>query len=313
MTLTADGRAIILGGTTTQGILANLTSAYVMDTQSAEATWKQVPLSGTPPDPRMAFTTVMVNATTLLLYGGTNDFKSAYWVTFYLDLPTWTWSSPMAQGTIPRRWGHTATMVGNTMVVMFGLSSNQAPDSTPVVLLDTTTNTWISRYTPSDTMTNPSNGNNNNGNNNGDLTTNGKSKGTLSLPVVLGIGFVFTAGLVIGVFYLLVRRKKHRTRNTLARENMGHHVPRDAIRKQRQQGGGVANPAWGILGRAATRLGLGRSSSLSSTRGGSGGGGGYKPESRRLSAISPQAHPMSIAAEMTQLGHSPSSLGYPEM
>ncbi|KAK3837478.1 MAG: hypothetical protein J3R72DRAFT_197105 [Linnemannia gamsii] len=159
----------------------------------------------------------------------------------------------------------------------------------------------------------PSNGNNNNGNKNGDLNTDGKSDGTLSLPAVLGIGFVFTAGLVIGVFYLLVRRKKHRTRNTLARENLGHHVPRDAIRKQRQQGGGGTNTPWGILGRAATRLGLGRSSSLSSARGGGSGGGGFKPESRRLSAISPQAHPMSIAAQMTQQGHPPSSLGYPAM
>lgn len=120
MTLTTDGRAIILGGMTPQGILANLTSAHVMDTQSVEAIWKEVPLSGKPPDPRMAFSSVMVNSTTLLLYGGTDDFKSAFWVTFYLDLPTWTWSSPMAQGTIPRRWGHTATMVGKTMVVMFG-------------------------------------------------------------------------------------------------------------------------------------------------------------------------------------------------
>jgi hypothetical protein len=83
---------------------------------------------------------------------------------------------------------------------------------------------------------------------------------------------------------------------------MGHHVPRDAIRKQ-QQGGG-AYPAWGIWHRATARLGFG-------SNGGS--GGGYRPESRRLSAISPQAHPMSIAAQMTQLGHSPSSLGYPEM
>lgn len=91
-----------------------------MDTQSAEASWKEVPLLGKAPDPRMAFSTVMVNSTTLLLYGGTDDFKSAFWVTFYLDLPTWTWSSPEAQGTIPRRWGHTATMVGKTMVVVFG-------------------------------------------------------------------------------------------------------------------------------------------------------------------------------------------------
>ncbi|KAH7060217.1 hypothetical protein BKA57DRAFT_26032 [Linnemannia elongata] len=120
MTLTTDGRAIILGGINPQGLLANLTSAYVMDTQSTEAIWKEVPLLGKAPDPRMAFSTVMVNSTTLLLYGGTNDFKSAFWVTFYLDLPTWTWSSPVAQGTIPRRWGHTATMVGKIMVVMFG-------------------------------------------------------------------------------------------------------------------------------------------------------------------------------------------------
>ncbi|KAG9073221.1 Adagio protein 3 [Linnemannia hyalina] len=294
MTLTTDGRAIILGGINPQGLLVNLTSAHVMDTQSAEASWKEVPLLGKPPDPRMAFSTVMVNSTTLLLYGGTDDFKSAFWVTFYLDLPTWTWSSPGAKGTIPRRWGHTATMVGKTMVVMFGLSSHQTPDSTPVVLLDTTTNTWISRYTPSDQMVNP-------GNNN-DPTGGGKKSG-LSLIAVLGIGFVFTAGLVIGVFCLLVRQKKRRTRNTLARENMRHQVPRDAIRKQ-QRGG--ANPTWGILGRAATRLGFGSSS-------GTGGAGGYRPESRRLSAISPQEHPMSIAAQMTQLGHSPSSLGYPEM
>ncbi|KAF9139376.1 Adagio protein 3 [Mortierella sp. GBA39] len=295
MTLTTDGRAIILGGINPQGLLVNLTSAHVMDTQSAEASWKEVPLLGKPPDPRMAFSTVMVNSTTLLLYGGTDDFKSAFWVTFYLDLPTWTWSSPVAQGTIPRRWGHTATMVGKTMVVMFGLSSHQTPDSTPVVLLDTTTNTWISRYTPFDQMVNP--GNNNN------PTTGGGKKGGLSLIAVLGIGFVFTAGLVVGVFCLLVRQKKRRTRNTLARENRRHHVPRDAIRKQ-QQGG--ANSTWGILGRAATRLGFGSSS-------GTRGGGGYRPESRRLSAISPQEHPMSIAAQMTQLGHSPSSLGYPEI
>lgn len=167
---------------------------------------------------------------------------------------------------------------------------------TPVVLLDTTTNTWISRYTPSDQMVNP-------GNNNDPTATNGGKKGGLSLIAVLGIGFVFTAGLVVGVFCLLVRQKKRRTRNTLARENMGHHVPRDAIKKQQQDG---ANPTWGILGRAATRLGFGSSS-------GTGGGGGYRPESRRLSAISPQEHPMSIAAQMTQSGHPPSSLGYPEM
>jgi hypothetical protein len=120
MVLTSGGYAIVLGGVNSRGVLANLSTAYIMDTQSDRPEWKAVPLSGTPPEPRIGFTTVMVNSTTLLLFGGTKNFKSAHWVAFYLDLPTWTWSSPTAQGNSPRRWGHTATMVGNTMIVAFG-------------------------------------------------------------------------------------------------------------------------------------------------------------------------------------------------
>ncbi|KAI8596863.1 hypothetical protein EDD21DRAFT_387000 [Dissophora ornata] len=120
MTLTADGKAIILGGINSTGILANLSMAYIMDTQATNAEWKLIPLLGKPPDPRVAFSTVMVNTTTLLVYGGTSDYKAAFWVTFYLDLPSLTWSAPNALGPIPRRWGHTATMAGNIMVVSFG-------------------------------------------------------------------------------------------------------------------------------------------------------------------------------------------------
>lgn len=120
MTMTQNGQAIILGGIDSQGVLANLTTAYVLDTQASHAQWQRVPLKGRPPDPRMAFSAVVVNATTLLVYGGTPDFRAAYWVVFYLDLPTWTWSTPEVQGTSPRRWGHTATMAGSTMVVAFG-------------------------------------------------------------------------------------------------------------------------------------------------------------------------------------------------
>lgn len=122
MTLTPDGRAIIMGGINAQGVHANMSFAYVMDTQSSAAEWKIVPLSGKPPDPRSSFTTVVVNTTTLLVFGGTSDYRNAFWVTFYLDLPSMSWSSPASKGPIPKRWGHTATMVGSTMVVMFGRS-----------------------------------------------------------------------------------------------------------------------------------------------------------------------------------------------
>ncbi|KAK3829481.1 MAG: hypothetical protein JOS17DRAFT_215969 [Linnemannia elongata] len=120
MTLTTDGQAVILGGITPQGGVANLSTAYVLDTQANTGEWKAVPLAGTPPDPRMSFSTVMVNTTTMLVYGGTTDLKTGYSNAFYLDLPTWTWSSPPAQGDAPSLWGHTATMAGNYMVVGFG-------------------------------------------------------------------------------------------------------------------------------------------------------------------------------------------------
>lgn len=120
MTLTTDGQAVILGGVNSQGVVANLSVAYVLDTQATNGEWKPMPLEGTPPDPRMSFSTVLVNATTMLVFGGTDDFKSAFSDPFYLDLTTWTWSSPGVQGDGPSRWGHTATMAGTFMVVGFG-------------------------------------------------------------------------------------------------------------------------------------------------------------------------------------------------
>ncbi|ORZ01940.1 hypothetical protein BCR41DRAFT_209341 [Lobosporangium transversale] len=119
MTLTTGGHAVILGGVDSQGIVANLSIAYVLDTQTTRGEWKAISLQGTPPDPRMSFTTVLVNTTTMLVYGGTTDFKTALSTPFYLDLPTWTWSSPTVKGDAPQRWGHTATMAGTSMVVAF--------------------------------------------------------------------------------------------------------------------------------------------------------------------------------------------------
>jgi len=120
MTLTTDGQAVILGGINSQGAVANLSVAYVMDTQANSAQWKTVTLAGTAPDPRMAFSCVLVNATTMLVYGGTADLKTAFSSAYYLDLPSWTWSSPAAQGQAPSLFGHTAIMAGTSMVVSFG-------------------------------------------------------------------------------------------------------------------------------------------------------------------------------------------------
>ncbi|KAF9171470.1 hypothetical protein BGX20_007542 [Mortierella sp. AD010] len=302
MTLTSDGRAIILGGINSQGVLSNLTDAYVMDTQASNVVWTKIPLQGRPPDPRVEFTSVMVNATTLLVYGGTSNYKSAFWVTFYLDLPTWTWSSPTSHGIIPRRWGHTATMVGNIMVVAFGLTSHQTPDSTTVVLLDTTTNTWISNFTPARAAFNPSNPDNNNNNGDGD-DHNG---GHISTGAVLGIAFVVTAFIVGGIFYLLVRRKKRRTRNTIARENLGE----AATSNHQSSRGGIISKVMSIFGLMPTSDGSKRSRSRSKRR--------KSSDSKRYSDFSLnsnfQHRPASIMEQMAKLGHpTPAHLGYPDL
>ncbi|KAG0322818.1 hypothetical protein BGZ99_003130 [Dissophora globulifera] len=275
MTLTTDGQAIILGGVDSQGVVANLSIAYILDTQANNGEWRPTPLSGTPPDPRMSFSTVLVNATTMLVFGGTADFKSAFSTPFYLDLPSLTWSSPDMHGDAPERWGHTSTMAGTQMVVAFG-TSDQAPTSeTNFAVLDTTTNTWIDQYRPVG-MLNPD--------------VPGSSQGrTLSVGAILGIAFVVTAFVVGGAFYLLVRRRKRRTRNTLARENMGDQAARTAIKKQ------TANQ--GFFARIFR--------SGSSTTSGAAG-------SKRYSEMPTYSNPAAICSRMTQMGYSPVSLGYPE-
>ncbi|KAF9951550.1 hypothetical protein BGZ72_006950 [Mortierella alpina] len=277
MTLTTDGKAVILGGVNSQGAVANLSVAYILNTQQPEAEWQPMSLSGAAPEPRMSFSTVLVNATTLLVFGGTADSRSAFSGPHYLDLETWTWSSPPADGVAPQRWGHTATMAGNFMVVAFGVSTNGKPEANNIALLDTYSNAWTEQYRPVGMIV---------------PDEQDGSKSRLSVGAVLGIAFVVTVILVGCTFHQLVRRRKRRTRNTLARENMGDQTPRSAIKRQ------ATHDSMGAFGRAATFLGIGAKGSNSS--------------SKRYSDMAMHSNPMAIGSRMAQLGYSPLSLGYPE-
>ncbi|KAF9949214.1 hypothetical protein BGZ65_007503 [Modicella reniformis] len=230
MTLTTDGHAVILGGVDSQGTIANLSVAYVLDTQTQATNpeWKVVPLLGTAPDPRMSFSSVLVNATTMLVFGGTDDFTSAFSDPYYLDLPTWTWSSPDVQGDGPSRWGHTATMAGTLMVVGFGATSQETSESN-IAILDTITNTWTKQFRPPGTVV-------------PETEVPGLAH-HLSVGAVLGIAFVLTVFVVAGAFYLLIRRRKRRT-----------------LKRQ------AANESSGFFGRTGTLLSIGSRTPPSSKR-----------------------------------------------
>ncbi|KAF9402803.1 hypothetical protein BGZ94_004825 [Podila epigama] len=276
MTLTTDGHAIILGGIDPLGNVANLSIAYTLDTQSPNAAWKAIPLNGPAPDPRMAFSTVLINSTTMLVYGGTKDFVSAYSNPSYLDLDSWTWSTPETKGDAPSRWGHTAVMSGSSMVVAFGKSIS-GPSSS-VALFDINTNTWTNQFRPVG-MINP------------DIVDTKKKK--LSLGAVLGITFVITVFIVGCGFCMMVRQRKRRTRNTLARENQGNHNPRSALRREQ------SSQSNGLFASAASFLGLSPKPSRDRS-------------SKRYSEMSSHSDPLKISLRMAQLGYSPLSLGYPD-
>ncbi|KAI1286576.1 hypothetical protein EDD11_000204 [Mortierella claussenii] len=163
------------------------------------------------------------------------------------------------------------------------------------------TNTWITRFRPE--AMNPIDGNANNNNNNdsnGDGDSSKGNKGGLSVGAVLGLGFVFTLAIVGGVFWLLVRRRKRRTRNTMARENMDQYTTSRAAAEASSR----KHFRSGFL----ELLGVGAIAKRER-----GDGEHKRPDSKRYSEFSLRSHhPQSIMERMAELGYSPMNLGYPE-
>lgn len=181
-------------------------------------------------------------------------------------------------------------MMGSTLLLysqtvtfsppLVGQSAHNAPDTNNVALLDTITNTWITEFQPFGTASPDP-----------DPAENTK----LSLVAMLGITFVATVAIVTGLFFVLVRRRRRRTRNTVAREDLGDQSARSAVKRQETSEG------HGLLKNAASFLGVGSKSK----KGGS--------DSKRGSQSSLDIHPISVAARMSQLGTPATSLGYPEV
>ncbi|KAF9969483.1 hypothetical protein BGZ73_008149 [Actinomortierella ambigua] len=319
MTLTKDGHAIILGGMNAQGQAANMTSAYVMHAIADAPTWQVQPIHGTAPPPRFDFSVVPLNSTTLLVYGGTRDRSTAVdTATYYLDIPSWTWSCPETKGTPPSqgRWGHSATLIVNGIVVIgFGNAEGGPPDE-PIAILDTQNNAWLTDYTPPAVPISPGSGSGggNSGGSGGGSDSGDPSDPTrkrLPFGAVLAIAFIVTVAVVGGGFYLLVHRKKRRTRNTMAREGQGDQAPRQALR---HQGSFASETSLSKSLRGLFSLGAAKGTGRSKRTGGGGGGAGSGRSTARDShyRMSMQTNPMMVQARLTQRGYSPAKLGYPD-
>ncbi|KAF8934502.1 hypothetical protein BGZ58_005661 [Dissophora ornata] len=94
----------------------------------------------------------------IYIHGGTDIGATAFFADVaILDTTSWTWNQPAIEGTAPTGcYSHAATIVGNNMIMSFGLTAGGATNN--IYILDTTTNTWQTSYTPSNlslTSTNP--------------------------------------------------------------------------------------------------------------------------------------------------------------
>jgi len=113
---------------------------HVLDTDSN--TWSKVEVSGTIPSPRAAFGGLCVFGNSFYIFGGrdssqrTNDL-------YAFDTTTNTWSQPISSGTRPAaRSFHSATVVGNYMVIFGGLARDNKHFN-DIHLFDTTKSMWL--------------------------------------------------------------------------------------------------------------------------------------------------------------------------
>eukprot|EP00164_Ancoracysta_twista_P001113 GFYU01001461.1.p1 GENE.GFYU01001461.1~~GFYU01001461.1.p1 ORF type:complete len:398 (-),score=92.02 GFYU01001461.1:174-1367(-) len=108
--------------------------------------WSQPQLPGLPPSPRGAHTAT-VAGNHLFVFGGQDTGEGGKFAFFndvvVLDLEQWTWYNHKARGSIPPpRYGHTMTLIGNKLLLLFGRGEGGKKYSRTVHFLDPFTLTW---------------------------------------------------------------------------------------------------------------------------------------------------------------------------
>uniref|UniRef100_U9SZN8 Galactose oxidase n=1 Tax=Rhizophagus irregularis (strain DAOM 181602 / DAOM 197198 / MUCL 43194) TaxID=747089 RepID=U9SZN8_RHIID len=110
----------------------NFRNTYIYDTNYG--TWENMSTSGIEPSPRISYTAVLTQDGLIIIYGGANFMTPVPDQILVLDTKVdhFNWSTPNinpAPSSAPFR-GHTATLVGNYMIIAFGMN-----DHITVVLL----------------------------------------------------------------------------------------------------------------------------------------------------------------------------------
>ncbi|KAF9401116.1 Kelch domain-containing protein 2 [Mortierella sp. AD011] len=151
----SNGLLVIIGGISS-GALASMSEIMVYDTTAG--TWSVQTATGATPPLRRNHVAAANNNGQIYIHGGTDlDATTFFADVAILDTTSWQWSQPAIEGNAPTgRYSHAATMVGSNMIITFGLTAGDSTNN--IFILDTTSNTWQTSYTPNNlaqTSTNP--------------------------------------------------------------------------------------------------------------------------------------------------------------
>lgn len=227
---TKDGRICYIGGfIQTNGAGAQTTEIWCFATPSG--VWSRTATTGTPfPEPRANHTAVLDPNGDIVVFGGGACTQTS--PTYCNLVPTITlailnttsfaWTIPSTQSGPPALYGHSATVVGNQMIVAFGASVHTptSPNNNIYVLDMSNGYSWTSQFSPSSSSISPSSSSStvtNTGESQSPLTSSSTSSSTPStttsiIPIVVGVaGGAVALIACIAVVAVCVLKKNRRS------------------------------------------------------------------------------------------------------
>ncbi|GES72845.1 hypothetical protein GLOIN_2v1641931 [Rhizophagus clarus] len=220
-TLLPNGYIVYIGGTLASGGTADMSKLPLYSIN--DDTWTTTNVPGYSPTPRAYHSAVLTQDGRIIVYGGVTGNGAAIDDLVVLDTSqtVYTWSKANVTTNSPlSRFYHTATLVGDYMIVVFGRNNLYLPPPTSneVFILDTSDKTnykWVRDFDPNPKPPTPSttSDSSNSNSNSSDLNKNisDQNKG-----LTIGIIILSIVIALIGISFLIYFYRKRR----LARPDM---------------------------------------------------------------------------------------------
>ncbi|CAB4383701.1 unnamed protein product [Rhizophagus irregularis] len=214
--LLLDGRIAYIGDRT-KNDLVNFRNIHIYDTN--DGTWinmvNNFSASGIEPSPRYSHTAVLTQDGLIIIYGGMNNNSPVPDKISVLDtkVDPFIWSIPNidpAPSSAPSS-GHTATLVGNYMIIAFGYTTYNIDPSDQIHMIDVSEENnykWVKSFTPNNTYTIESASTTESASATKSANAT-KSPGAAHTTIIVGTtGGIATVIIIISVSYLLYCRKR---------------------------------------------------------------------------------------------------------